>query len=345
MSTTNPALTLTPSRAVEPGFHFGAIAVVLALLLMVLLFGLMPGLLSGLAAYALTRWLKDQPRMIQAVGHRAGTVSASLVILLPLVALVLAGVELGRFIASALSNVAALYDHVISVLLQWSAMLPEPLNDWLPADAAALQGKLTGAVQLHGLRLAGVGKTWAAALVFIIVGLVVGALAAIGTHSGEGPLAVAMRNRGALLLASFTKVVMAQVWIAAVNTVFTAILLFVAFPLFDVHIPYSAWLVLLTFVAGLLPIVGNLLCNVVLTVAGLGVGPHIALACLVFLVAVHKLEYFINAKVMGSQIKTAAWELLIVMFAFEAVFGVVGLIAAPLYYAYLKMELSRLGWV
>ncbi|WP_176089381.1 AI-2E family transporter [Achromobacter anxifer] len=336
--------TPAPSSLASP-FDLSAAGIVLALLLMVLLFGLMPGLLAGLGAFSLTRWLTRNRVVQRLLGRRAGPLSAMLVILLPMLAIGVAGLELGRFVASALNNVAALYDHVMGVLLKWGAMLPAPFDDLLPSDAAGLQEKLAGAVQVHGLRLAGVGKTWIGALIFVVVGVVVGALAAISVPTSTGKLALAMRARGALLLAGFTKVVMAQVWIAAVNTLFTATLLFVAFPLIDVHIPYAAWLVLLTFVAGLLPIVGNLLCNIVLTIAGLGVGPHIAIACLVFLVAVHKLEYFINAKVMGSQIKTAAWELLIVMFAFEAVFGVVGLVAAPLYYAYMKMELSRLGWV
>ncbi|WP_240746150.1 hypothetical protein [Cupriavidus oxalaticus] len=69
------------------------------------------------------------------------------------------------------------------------------------------------------------------------------------------------------------------------------------------------------------------------------------MVCLLFLVAVHKLEYFINAKVLGAKIKTTIWELLIVMFLCEALFGVVGLVAAPLYYAYTKLELSRLKWI
>lgn len=326
-------------------FAFAAIGLVLGLLLMVLLFGLMPGLLAGLGAFVLTRWLSTQPRVTRLLGTKSAAVSATAVILTPLIALGLAGVELGRFLVDAATNVAALQEHVTGVLLTWFSSLPAPFNDMLPGSAAALQQKVTGAVQDHGMRFVGVGKSWAGALMFIIIGVVVGALAAIAKPVSTGPLAIAMRERGALLQAAFTKVVMAQVWIAAVNTCFTAILLFVAFPLFDVHIAYSGWLVLLTFVAGLLPIVGNLFCNVVLTIAGLGVGPHIALVCLGFLMAIHKLEYFINAKVMGTQIKTSAWELLIVMFAFEAVFGVVGLVAAPLYYAYLKLELGRLNWI
>ncbi|WP_087864210.1 AI-2E family transporter [Comamonas thiooxydans] len=339
-----PLASSGPSDTRNP-FAFAAIGLVISLLLMVLLFGLMPGLLAGLGAFVLTRWLSRQSLVTRCLRGKSAAVSAAVVILTPLVGLGLAGVELGRFIVEAATNVVALQEHVTGVLLKWFGSLPAPFSEMLPGSAAALHSKLSGAVQDHGMRFVGVGKSWAGALMFIIIGVVVGALAAIAAPASKGPLALAMRERGQLLQAAFTKVVMAQVWIAAVNTGFTALLLFVAFPLFDVHISYAGWLVLLTFVAGMLPIVGNLFCNVVLTIAGLGVGPHIALVCLGFLMAIHKLEYFINAKVMGSQIKTSAWELLIVMFAFEAVFGVVGLVAAPLYYAYLKLELGRLNWI
>jgi len=109
--------------------------------------------------------------------------------------------------------------------------------------------------------------------------------------------------------------------------------------------PYAASLVGLTFVAGLIPIVGNLLCNGVLTMVGVSVSPPVGLACLLFLVSIHKFEYVINAKVVGKRTHTAAWELLCVMFAGEALFGVAGLVAAPLYYAYLKRELLRAGLI
>ena len=109
--------------------------------------------------------------------------------------------------------------------------------------------------------------------------------------------------------------------------------------------PYVGSLVALTFFAGLIPIVGNLLCNGVLALAGVSVSPGVGLACLVFLVVIHKFEYVINAKVVGRRTKTAVWELLAVMFFGEAIFGITGLVAAPLYYAYLKKELQIVGLV
>ena len=61
---------------------------------------------------------------------------------------------------------------------------------------------------------------------------------------------------------------------------------------------------------------------------------------LAFLVVIHKLEYFVNARIIGGQIQARAWELLIAMVAMEAAFGVQGVIAAPIIYAYAKKELS-----
>ena len=70
-----------------------------------------------------------------------------------------------------------------------------------------------------------------------------------------------------------------------------------------------------------------------------------AMASLAFLVIIHKLEYFINARIVGSQIEASAWELLLAIVVMEAAFGLPGVVAAPVFYAYLKAELTARGWV
>jgi len=94
---------------------------------------------------------------------------------------------------------------------------------------------------------------------------------------------------------------------------------------------------------GLLPVVGNLVSNTIIVVVSLSVSLSVAIASLVFLVIIHKLEYFLNAHIVGTQIHARAWELLLVMLVMEAAFGIVGVIAAPIYYAYLKDELGSRG--
>jgi predicted PurR-regulated permease PerM len=71
----------------------------------------------------------------------------------------------------------------------------------------------------------------------------------------------------------------------------------------------------------------------------------VAIASLAFLVVIHKLEYFLNAKIVGARIRARAWELLVAMLVMESVFGIAGLVAAPIYYAYLKDELAARGLI
>ena len=91
--------------------------------------------------------------------------------------------------------------------------------------------------------------------------------------------------------------------------------------------------------------VGNLISNTVIVVVSLTHSPAVAVSSLVFLVLIHKLEYFLNARIVGGQINARAWELLLAMLVMEAAFGLPGVVAAPVYYAYLKDELKARGLV
>jgi predicted PurR-regulated permease PerM len=92
--------------------------------------------------------------------------------------------------------------------------------------------------------------------------------------------------------------------------------------------------------AGLIPVVGNLISNTVIVIVSLSASFIAAVGSLLFLVLIHKLEYFVNARIIGTQIRARAWELLLAMLVMEAAFGIAGVIAAPIFYAYLKDELT-----
>ena len=104
-------------------------------------------------------------------------------------------------------------------------------------------------------------------------------------------------------------------------------------------------MILFTFIAGLLPVIGNLISNTVIVVISLSHSLSTAGFALLFLVAIHKLEYFLNARIIGAQINAKAWELLTAMLIMESLFGIPGVIAAPVFYAYLKAELVAVGKV
>ena len=114
-------------------------------------------------------------------------------------------------------------------------------------------------------------------------------------------------------------------------------------PLCGVSLPLTKTMIVVTFVAGLLPVVGNLISNTVIFIVSLAHSPMIAISSLAFLVAIHKLEYFLNARIVGAQIRASAWELLTAMLVMESAFGLPGLVAAPICYAWLKDELMARG--
>ena len=97
--------------------------------------------------------------------------------------------------------------------------------------------------------------------------------------------------------------------------------------------------------AGLLPVVGNLISNSVIVIVSMAHSPQVAFSSLGFLVVIHKLEYFLNARIVGGQINARAWELLTAMLVMESAFGIAGLVAAPIAYAWLKDELGALGLI
>ena len=133
--------------------------------------------------------------------------------------------------------------------------------------------------------------------------------------------------------------------ISALNTSLTAIYLAIVLPLCGVHLPLIKTMIAVTFIAGLLPVIGNLISNTVIVIVSLSHSLYAALGSLGFLVLIHKLEYFVNARIVGTQIRARAWELLIAMLAMEAAFGIAGVVAAPIYYAYLKDELKSRGLI
>ena len=156
----------------------------------------------------------------------------------------------------------------------------------------------------------------------------------------QRPLAAALALRAERVSDSFRRVVFAQFWIAGLNTLFTGLYLTVALPLMGVELPLTKTLIVVTFVCGLLPVLGNLISNTVIVLVSLSNSVFVAVGSLTYLVVIHKLEYFLNARIIGSRIRARAWELLMAMLVMEATFGIAGLIAAPIYYAYLKNELD-----
>jgi predicted PurR-regulated permease PerM len=319
-----------------------AVVLTTAALFLVLKLHLLPALFAGLLVYVLVHllaprvfWLKDRP----AIG-RIVVVLLLTVIVVTLAAILISGVI--AFLRSDGGRLAVLLQKMAEIMDGALAMLPPWVQDWLPPNSAALKDDSVSWLREHAVEVKTAGSEVGRGLVYALIGMVIGSLVAVHEFEpdrGAGPLARAATRCLALLAEAFRRVVFAQVRISALNTVLSAIYLEVVLRGMDIHLPLRKTMIALTFVAGLLPIVGNLISNSVIVIISLNHSLPVALGSLGFLVVVHKLEYFINARIVGSQINAAAWELLVAMIAMEAAFGLPGVVAAPVFYAYAKAEL------
>lgn len=325
---------------------------VAATLLLVMLQGLLPGLLCLCIGFLCTRsiargllWLRLHfsfkiTDKFSSNWHAAQIFSAAIIIASPLVLLTFALSHSKTFVLHAPEQYRELLDHTARTVLELREKLPLEMANHLPAGVADVQLIVANYLKAQAGSLALTGKAWLHTLLFSYVGLIIGSLAGCSVPPVKRfILAHQIHKRICIFGDTFSQIVAAQFWIAGFNMILTAFFLIVVLPIWDIKIPYTPALVTLTFVAGLVPIVGNLLCNAVITIAGLSVSPAAAVACLIFLVFIHKSEYIINAKVVGARTQMSVWELLTAMFVSEAVFGSAGLVAAPLFYAYVKKEM------
>jgi len=134
---------------------------------------------------------------------------------------------------------------------------------------------------------------------------------------------------------SFARVIGAQIAISSINTVLTAIFLIWN----GYH--YVMVIIVLTFLCGLLPIIGNIMSNTLIVGVGFTVSPKVALFALIFLVVIHKLEYFLNSKIIGDRTKNPMWLTLVGLVIGEKLMGIPGMILAPVVLHYIKVETSR----
>ena len=98
---------------------------------------------------------------------------------------------------------------------------------------------------------------------------------------------------------------------------------------------------MLTFLCGLLPIIGNVISNTLIVFVAFTISPPMALVSLVFLVVIHKLEYFLNSKIIGDRIKNPMWLTLLGIVLGEKLMGIPGMILAPVVLHYIKIEASK----
>ncbi len=309
-------------------------------------FKLLGSLLAGLLVFQLVQKLAPalEKRMPGPRARLAAVAFLAAIITGVVATAVIAGIS--QFQHSTMS-VQNLLDQLMQVVDKARAQVPDWVMDYLPDGEAELRDHGLTWVKAHVSSLQQGGKNVILGIVRAALGMIIGAMIAVGLtrHVRHRPLASALILRIQGLSETFERIVFAQVKISLINTACTGMYLVFILPLFHERLPLTKTLILVTFLCGLLPVIGNLISNTLITVISLASSVSVAVYSLIFLIVIHKLEYFLNARIIGGQIAARAWELLLAMLIMESIFGLSGVVAAPIYYAYFKRELVRAKWV
>ena len=336
----------TPELATEK-LRLRSILLASLVLLGVLYLHLLSALFAGLAGFVLYRRVRDFTGPAQgSLWNRALRWLLVSVAVAGLALVFAAGAEL-LFKSGGLSRLMQL---IADTLDQLRATAPGWIVSRLPESADTVQHAMSRWLREHSGEMQRWGAEALKILVHILLGLAIGLMAATAARGVEPaqsrrPLIVLAQARMLQLANAFGDVFSAQLRISLINSVLTGIYLLVLLPALGYRIPLAPTLVGFTFFGGLLPIVGNLLSNTAITIAALTVSVWVGVASLVFLVVIHKLEYFLNAKIVGGRTNVPTYAMLASMLLLESAFGVAGLVAAPIYCAWLTRELRDGEWV
>src|SRR2546423_1208625 len=253
----------------------------------------------------------------------------------------------GYFTRAAMKALPEAAEHSIPSASAWAEAreIPLPFTDFESLKALLINSLKEEAHYLSDVaRLAGNTST---ALVFVAIGIV----AAISLFFNSQldlyrPTQTTRNNLYSVLSKqisarfrdfyhSFATVMGAQITISLINTFLTTLFVVI------VRLPYAPLVIAATFLCGLLPIVGNLISNVIIVCLAFTISFKLALIALGFLVAVHKLEYFLNSKIIGDRIRNPIWLTLLALIIGERLMGIPGMVLAPVVLNYLRLELSK----
>lgn len=251
------------------------------------------------------------------------------------------------FFREALSQLPKIADSSIPIMIKYANQygLDLPFS-----DLETLNGLVVDAIKNE---LAEVGKFAEIAtkeFVFLIIGLVIAVSIFLKSQLdlSEGNYVIKnnvytvfcrhLSRRFATFFRSFEIVMGAQLIISIINTIFTGVFIMI------IGLPNPKIVLGLTFLCGILPIVGNLISNTVIVGIALITSPNSltpAIETLVFLVALHKMEYFLNSKIIGGRIHNPMWLTLLGLIFGESLMGIPGMILAPVVFSYVKLECSQ----
>ena len=135
---------------------------------------------------------------------------------------------------------------------------------------------------------------------------------------------------------SFEITMNAQIIVSLVNTGLTGIFMVC------LGLPHLTVALGITFVTGLVPVVGNFISSLVLVAIGFVVSSTDGLIALAFVAGLHYVGFVISGKIIGAKIESPLWLTIVALVVGESLMGIAGVVLAPVVLHYVRVETSRL---
>jgi predicted PurR-regulated permease PerM len=253
----------------------------------------------------------------------------------------------GHFTRTALRALPEVADNSIPSASAWAQarQIQLPFTDWDSLKSLIVDSAKEEAHYLQNV--AQFARSITATLVFAVIGIVCAVSLFFNSQLDVYREAHKTKNNLYSVLSdeigarfrdfyqSFATVMGAQITISLINTVLTATFVLI------IRLPHAPLVIAITFLCGLLPIVGNLVSNTIIVCLAFTVSLKMAVVALIFLIFVHKLEYFLNSKIIGDRIRNPVWLTLIALIIGERLMGIPGMVLAPVVLNYLRVEMSK----
>jgi predicted PurR-regulated permease PerM len=338
---------MTPKTPQADFLGWVATCVAAGLLISALLLHLIPAMFAGMLVFIIVHaaapWF----------GRRFSGHTQKVIATVVLAALVVLVLSLGLMAAiGALhrpgNSLDQLWEKLLSTLNGGHVFLPIWITEQFPSSAEDLKDMVLHWLRLHSSEISLVGKGAGVVFAQVLIAMVIAAMIAIYEVDASAkvqPFAKSMMVHVKRFHDVFRDVVSAQLQIALINASLTAVFLVIVLPAMGIQLPLVKTLIVITAVVGMIPVIGNVISNALIVLLSASVSLPAAAFSLVFLIVLHKLEYFLNARIVGHRIDARAWELLLAILVMEAAFGLPGIAAAPIYYAYAKRALLAARWI
>ena len=357
--TTNP---LVPLPAAEPAVRpapplprqrpsnaeIAAWTLIGSLVAYALVMHMVSALISGLALYLILDRLALS--MSKRLPHLAARTTAVIIVTL---------VGGGMIVGATALSISFLQHHVdaIPAMMRQMADILRSTRLWLGGyghqlipdfmtDAETIKVGMVDWLKKHAGALKIAGSTFSVGLLHVVMGMLLAIVVFFRnvTHHDDdhvrGPLAMYLTEKVDRFASVFSRIASAQMKVSLFNTFITALYLLTLL-LLGRQVPFMTTLIVITFIFGLVPIVGNIVTNAVLVILSLGVSGGTAIVSLVFVVALSKLQYVLTSRLVGGEVDSEAWEILFAIIIGEAAFGIAGVVVAPIVYAFIKGELRE----